>query len=52
MSLKVFHVEIYQYGYQYNKVYFLGVSFWIVAVAMTTSHLMTGSYIEDIREFK
>ena len=45
ISLKVFPVEIYQYGYRYNKAFFLGVNFWIMAVTMATSHLMTGRHI-------
>ena len=38
-------VEIYQYGYCWNKVYFLVVNFWIKAVTMATFHLITGRYI-------
>ena len=41
----VFPVEIYQYGYCWNKAYFLVVSFRIKAFTMTTSHLMTGKHI-------
>ena len=42
--LKFFPVEIHQYGYCWNKVYVLVVNFWIKAVTMATSHLMTGTY--------
>ena len=43
--LKVVPVEIYQYGYCWNKAYFLVVNFWIKAIAMLTSLLMTDKHI-------
>ena len=43
--LKVFPVEIYQYGYCWSKAYILVFNFWIKAVTMATSHLMTGKHI-------
>ena len=33
------------YYNRYNKGYFLGVNFWVMAVTMATSHLMTGGYV-------
>ena len=41
----VFPVEIYQYGYCWNKAYILVVNFRIKAITMTTSYLMTGKRI-------
>ena len=38
-------MEIYQYGYCWNKAYFFAVNFWIKAVTMDTSHLITGKHI-------
>ena len=38
ISLNVLPVKIYQYGYRYNKAYFLGVNFWIMTITMATSH--------------
>ena len=43
--LKSFPVEICQYGYCRYMANFLVVNFWIKAITMATSHLMTDKHI-------